>query len=80
VRDGALRDLKKMLRPTLKALSNSDKRELLIALHMVCSWESWETLRAHYHMHPRRARKIITRAALTVLAKAERRAHERPNL
>jgi TetR/AcrR family transcriptional regulator, regulator of autoinduction and epiphytic fitness len=74
VRNGALRDLKKMLGPTLKAFSNSDKRDLLTALHMVCSWESWETLRAHYHMHPRRAREIITRVALTVLAEAERRA------
>lgn len=74
VRNGALRDLKKMLGPTLKAFSNKDKRELLTALHMVCSWESWETLRAHYHMHPRRAREIITRVALTVLAEAELRA------
>ncbi|MDO8431348.1 MAG: hypothetical protein Q7S58_02960 [Candidatus Binatus sp.] len=72
-RNAAVRDLAKTLGSALKPFSRSEKRALLTTLHMVCSWPSWETLRTHYHLSPRRARAIITSVALTVLAAAERR-------
>jgi hypothetical protein len=74
-RNGAARDLEKVLGSSLKVYSRDEKRTLLTALHMVCSWESWEFLRAHYRMSPKRARATIASLALTVLAEAERRVH-----
>lgn len=72
-RKAAARDLARSLGPTLTPLSRGDKRALLTALHVVCSWPSWETLRAHYRLSPGRARAIITRIALAVLADTQRR-------
>jgi TetR/AcrR family transcriptional regulator of autoinduction and epiphytic fitness len=74
-RNAARRDLEKTLGPALKPFSRNEKRELLTALHMICAWPSWETLRAHYHLSPKRARAIITGVALTVLSAAERHVH-----
>jgi TetR/AcrR family transcriptional regulator, regulator of autoinduction and epiphytic fitness len=73
VRIAALHDLKKTLGPTLRPFSKSEKWELLTALHVVCSWESWETLRAHYRLSPNRARAVIASVASSVLTAAERR-------
>ena len=73
-RNAALRDLAKTLGPALVPFSRGEKRELLTALHMVCSWPSWETLRAHYRLSPGRARAIITGVAMAILAQAQRRA------
>jgi TetR/AcrR family transcriptional regulator of autoinduction and epiphytic fitness len=75
VRNGAARDLAKSLGESLKSLSRGEKRALLTALHVVCSWPSWETLRAHYRLSPRRARAIMARVAQAVLAEARRRAN-----
>ncbi len=72
-RNAAARDLAKTLGPALATFSRIEKRELLTALHMVCSWPSWETLRIHYRLSPKRARAIITRAAMAVLADTQRR-------
>jgi AcrR family transcriptional regulator len=72
-RNAAARDLAKTLGPALVQFSRTEKRELLTALHMVCSWPSWETLRTHYRLSPRRARAVITRAAMAVLGDAQRR-------
>ena len=72
-RKAAVRDLATTLGPTLKPLSRGEKRALLTALHVVCSWPSWETLRAHYRLSPGHARAIITRIALAVLADTQRR-------
>jgi len=74
-RDLALRDLAKTLGAALTPFSRSERRDLLTRLHMVCSWNAWEFLRAHYQLSPRRARAIITSVALSVLAAAERRVH-----
>jgi TetR/AcrR family transcriptional regulator, regulator of autoinduction and epiphytic fitness len=74
-RSAALRDLAKSLGSALKPFSRGEKRALLTSLHMACSWESWQFLRAHYRLSPRRARAIMARAALAVLAEAERRVH-----
>ena len=71
-RKAAVRDLARFLGPTLAPLSRGDRRALLTALHVVCSWPSWETLRAHYRLPPGRARAIITRIALAVLADTQR--------
>ena len=73
-RIAARNDLTKMIGPALKGFSRIEKRDLLTRLHMICSWPSWETLRAHYQLSPRRARAIISSVALAVLAEAERRA------
>jgi len=70
-RNAAARDLEKTLGPALKPFSRSEKRALLMSLHMVCSWDSWEFLRKHYHLSPGRARAIITNVALSVLAAAQ---------
>jgi TetR/AcrR family transcriptional regulator of autoinduction and epiphytic fitness len=74
-RNGAARDLARSLGSALKPFSRGEKRTLLTALHMACSWESWQFLRAHYRLSPRRARTIMARAALAILADAERRVH-----
>lgn len=73
-RNAAFQDLEKTLGPSLKHFSRAEKRILLIKLHMVCSWNSWDFLRSHYQLSVRRARAIVTSVALTVLAQAERRA------
>jgi TetR/AcrR family transcriptional regulator, regulator of autoinduction and epiphytic fitness len=72
VRSGAARDLAESLGDSLNSLSRGERRALIMALHMVCSWPSWETLRSHYQLSPRRARAIMTRVALAVLAQFER--------
>ncbi len=69
-RQAAARDLERTLGPALKAFSRNEKRTLLISLHMVCSWDSWEFLRRHYRLSPARARAVMTGAALSVLAGA----------
>jgi hypothetical protein len=70
-RNAAVRDLAKTLGPALAPFYRGERRELLTALHVVCSWPSWETLRAHHRLSPRRARAIITRVAMAVLAQAQ---------
>ena len=67
------RDLEKALGPALKHFPRGEKRKLLTALHMICSWPSWEHLRAHHHLSPSRARSLTRSIALAVLAEAERR-------
>lgn len=54
----------------LKSLSAARKRELLFALHTVCAWPAWETLRAHHGVSAPKARRIVTRAALAILRDA----------
>jgi TetR/AcrR family transcriptional regulator of autoinduction and epiphytic fitness len=76
-RTAAARDLERCLQPALGSFSAGEKRDLLMKLHMICSWGSWEMLRSHYRLSPDRARAIITGAALAVLADAERRPRTR---
>jgi len=71
-RNAAARDLKKTLASALGALSPREKRDLLTRLHLVCSWASWELLRTHYRLSPKRARDVITGTALTILAETQR--------
>jgi TetR/AcrR family transcriptional regulator of autoinduction and epiphytic fitness len=70
-RSAAGRDLEKCLGSTLKSFSPSEKRDLIMKLHIICSWASWEMLRTHYRLPPVQARAIITEAALSVLAASE---------
>ena len=72
-RNAARGDLEKVLFSTLSRFSSSAKSDLLTRLHLACSWEAWELLRAHYHLSSRRARDIMAGAALTILADAQRR-------
>jgi TetR/AcrR family transcriptional regulator of autoinduction and epiphytic fitness len=71
-REAAGRDLERSLTPALKSLSPGARRELLMKLHIVCSWECWEFTRRHYRAAPGRAKAIITDMALALLAAAER--------
>jgi TetR/AcrR family transcriptional regulator, regulator of autoinduction and epiphytic fitness len=73
-RNSAARDLETTLGPTLAGLSPEQRRALLTRLHMVCSWESWNFLRAHYRLPAARARAVVIDVALAVLAAAGRRA------
>jgi AcrR family transcriptional regulator len=78
-RNAAQRDLEQVLGPALKSFSRGEKRSLLVALHMVCSWNAWEFLRTHYRLPPARACAIMTNVALAVLgaaARITRRGHE----
>ncbi|HUA32079.1 MAG TPA: hypothetical protein VMA09_00620 [Candidatus Binataceae bacterium] len=76
-RDAAGQQLAKALGSTLKSFSPSEKRELLMKLHVVCSWACWEMLRGHYQLPPKRARAIVTDVAMAVMAAAERKAQTR---
>lgn len=69
-RNAAARDLEKALGPTLSSLSPGEKQSLLMKLHTVCSWPCWEMLRTHYHLSPKRARSLMSSAAVAVLAAA----------
>ncbi len=72
-RDAALRDLESALAGALPGFSPGEKRALMMELHMICSWSSWEFLRSHYRLSPARAQAVMSDAALAVLAAAERR-------
>lgn len=74
-RKAAARDLERALGSALKHFSRGERHALLMSLHMVCSWASWDMLRAHYRLSSKHARAIITSLALSVLAAAERRVH-----
>jgi AcrR family transcriptional regulator len=76
-RDLALHDLGEHLEPSLKALSSAEKHDLLMRLHVVCSWNSWNFLRTHYRLSPERACAVISDLAQTVLADGLRRARSR---
>ncbi len=71
-RAAAVRDIERAVRPAIGGLSAGEKRKLLLALHMICAWPSWETLRTHHSLPPGAARALITRSALTVLDSALR--------
>ena len=70
-RAAAARELARALGPALRSFSEGERRALLMKLHLVCCWESWDFLRKHYQLSPRRACAIMTDVALAVLATAE---------
>jgi AcrR family transcriptional regulator len=72
VRAAAVRDIERAVHPALGRLSASEKRNLLLALHMICAWPSWETLRSVHGLGRRAARAVITRSALATLKSAVR--------
>jgi TetR/AcrR family transcriptional regulator of autoinduction and epiphytic fitness len=67
VRAAAVREIATALGTALDPLSSTERRELLIALHTVCAWPSWETLRTHHRLSVPAARRILERIALRVL-------------
>jgi len=67
VRAGTVKDIERALGPALDPLSRGQRRELLLALHTVCTWPSWQTLRTIHDLSHENARKIMTRAAVAVL-------------
>ncbi len=72
VRANAVKEIERAVHPALDGLSASEKRNVLLALHMICAWPSWETLRSHHGLRPSAARALITRAALATLNSALR--------
>lgn len=79
-RKTARQDLEEALGSALDPFSSNEKSELLTALHMVCAWPAWETLRAHYGLSPKRARAVVTGVAIAVLSAAQKRARSGSNL
>jgi TetR/AcrR family transcriptional regulator, regulator of autoinduction and epiphytic fitness len=67
VRATAVQELAIALRPALQLLAPKQRQELLVALHTVCAWPSWETLRSHHRLSVTAARRILERIALSVL-------------
>lgn len=78
VRANAVRDIEQAVHPALGGLSASERRNLLLALHMICAWPSWETLRSHHGLRPSTARALITRIALATLNSALRDDGKKP--
>jgi len=68
--DGVSRELERVLAPEIKALRRSRRRSLVMGLHCICSWPSWEMLRTHYRLTSDQARKVVTQAALAVIRDA----------
>jgi len=67
VRIGAVKDIERALGPALDPLSSRQRRDLLSALHTVCAWPSWQTLRMHHELSHEGAKKIMARTAVAVL-------------
>jgi AcrR family transcriptional regulator len=72
VRANAVKEIERAVHPALGRLSTSEKRNVLLALHMICAWPSWETLRSHHGLRPSAARALITSTALATLNRALR--------
>ncbi|HUO05685.1 MAG TPA: TetR/AcrR family transcriptional regulator [Candidatus Binataceae bacterium] len=71
-REAARRDLERALGASLDDFPPSKRRDLVTALHIICSWEAWQILRVHYRMSSKRARRFVIGTALAMLAQAER--------
>ena len=83
LRAATMNDIRHAVRPALNRLPANQRRKLLLALHMVCAWPSWETLRWHQGLGRSATRDLITRSALAILNAALRdggRGHARPKL
>jgi TetR/AcrR family transcriptional regulator, regulator of autoinduction and epiphytic fitness len=76
-RNDAARNLANALGPTLRPFSSRRRKDLLMKLHVVCSWESWEFLRGHYRLSPTRARAAMRGIAFAVFAAADRARYRR---
>jgi hypothetical protein len=70
VRHAAVHEIERALGPALKSLSPSERRRLVIKLHVVCAWPSWETLRVHHELSLLQARRLVTRMTLSILRDA----------
>jgi hypothetical protein len=69
-RHAAVHEIESALGPALNTLSPSQGRTLVINLHMVCAWPSWETLRIHHKVPPLPARTSVRQVALSILRDA----------
>jgi len=70
VREAAVTDIANAIGPELKGLRGAQRRELLMILHTLCAWPSWEALRSHHGLPVPAARRIMTRAASAILCDA----------
>jgi AcrR family transcriptional regulator len=67
VRNAAAKDIQAATGPALRRLPANERRELLVALHALCAWPSWELLRSHHGLSAAAARRVLTDAALDIL-------------
>jgi AcrR family transcriptional regulator len=67
VRQTAVQELTAVLGDDLFHLPSRQRRELIVTLHMICAWPSWETLRVHHGLTRAAARKILEKTAIAVL-------------
>ncbi|HVN29387.1 MAG TPA: hypothetical protein VMT64_12910, partial [Candidatus Binataceae bacterium] len=70
VRDAAVKDLADAIGPDLKRLPAGQRRELLMILHTLCAWPSWEALRSHHGLALATAQRIMIRGACAILRDA----------
>jgi AcrR family transcriptional regulator len=73
VRARAVKDIEEAVRPALCRLSAAEKKALVLSLHTICSWPSWETLRSHRGLSRAAACTLMTDSALAILSSAIRR-------
>jgi hypothetical protein len=72
VRTNAIKDIEQAVHPALGRLSSAEKRALLLSLHTICAWPSWETPRSHHRLRRSAARALMTSSALAILKSASR--------
>lgn len=70
VREAAVKDIANAIGPDLQRLPTPQRRELLMILHTLCAWPSWEALRSHQGLSAAVARRIMTRGASAILRDA----------
>jgi hypothetical protein len=69
-RQAAAEEIRRTLEPELQAMSSKQRRALLMALHIICAWPSWEMLRVHYGLSASIARKIVRQIVLSIMRDA----------
>lgn len=79
VRANTVKEIERTVHPALGGLAAREKRNLLLALHMICAWSSWGTLRSHHGLGRAAARALMSRAALAILNSALRDAGAVPS-
>jgi AcrR family transcriptional regulator len=70
VRRRGRRDAEQVFASELAHRAAADRRDVVDALTVACSWSTWEALRAHQGLSPARARRVIVRT-VTALLKEE---------
>jgi AcrR family transcriptional regulator len=67
VRRRGRHDAEQVFAPELARRAAADRRDVVDALTVACSWSAWEALRAHQGLSPSRARRVIVRIVAALL-------------